>query len=229
MALIVPGALVAEARGAVGGVVFARNRAGLYARSKGIPVQPNSPRQVSVRLVMAQASALWSSTLSASQRDGWNTYAANTVRTSAVGNPFLWSGQQSFVAQAAMRLGAGLSALLAPPNVNGVGPGLIFTASILAGGLSLDISAITNPVGLATPSVVTFLLSRRQNAGISFFRGPFTLGASLPRTTGTMFPISIPLGEAVLAPSKLFVSAKAVDVIGRVGGASIRVFPGPLL
>lgn len=95
MAIIQFGALVAGIRGTLGGVTYSGNGAGAYIKSWARPTNPRTQAQESVR---AQASAIgaWWRSLSQSQRDDWNTWAANgaQVQYNVFGEPYFLSGAQ---------------------------------------------------------------------------------------------------------------------------------------
>jgi len=74
MAKVTPGALISDARGAQGLIVFPRNRHGLYTRARVSPLNPNTARQIQVRTWTANSTAAWSNSLSPAQRQKWNEY-----------------------------------------------------------------------------------------------------------------------------------------------------------
>jgi len=96
MAKILPGPVVAEARGQMGGVVFSRNRYGLYIRNNSSPVNPNSSRQVAIRALFTQMSQHWRDTLTAAQRAAWELYAAGTPLRDQFGLPQLITGANMY-------------------------------------------------------------------------------------------------------------------------------------
>lgn len=92
------------ASGSVGSLVASRNRSGPYFRRRAIPVNPNTIRQQAVRSIFATLVNLWTSTLTASQRTAWDTYAANTPLVDGLGAPAYVTGQNQYVRSNVPRL-----------------------------------------------------------------------------------------------------------------------------
>src|SRR5512144_362897 len=99
MAIILPGAPGGEARGKVGGVVFSRNSYGAYVRERVNPVNPNSDRQISQRLIMKNLSQRWANDLGQSQRDSWNEFAAQITVKNSLGLDIHLSGFNHYIRQ----------------------------------------------------------------------------------------------------------------------------------
>lgn len=89
---------VDEARGSIGGVVFSRNKACSYAKSRRVPVQTWSLQQSFGRGVVSQWPNEWRS-LTQTQRDDWDTWAALPAqeKTNSLGIGYYCSGFQWFV------------------------------------------------------------------------------------------------------------------------------------
>jgi len=86
--------LIAEARGAVGSVVFSKNTYSNYVRDRVIPANPNTPEQITYRTAMTTISQRWG-TLTATRRQRWEAQARNLSRTNIFGdqvhlNGFNW-------------------------------------------------------------------------------------------------------------------------------------------
>ena len=88
--------LISEARGKLGGSVFARNSAGQYVRAKTQPANPQTTSQQANRALFAAASKQWS-TLSAATRAQWSGAAANMVRRDSLGQKFTPSGFNTYL------------------------------------------------------------------------------------------------------------------------------------
>lgn len=97
MALIKFGGGVVGMSGSIAGNTFSRNRYGAYARSRSVPVNPNTARQQTVRNSLAALTMVWSQTLTAAQRAAWNLYAANVVMTNRLGESINLSGFNHFL------------------------------------------------------------------------------------------------------------------------------------
>ncbi|MCK5614530.1 hypothetical protein KAR91_72365 [Candidatus Pacearchaeota archaeon] len=97
MALLKMSAIVNQASGSVGGVTFARNRFGQYARAKITPVNPNSSGQVAVRASIAFLADRWSSVLTAAQRTAWNLYGSSVDMTNRLGETIQLTGFNHYI------------------------------------------------------------------------------------------------------------------------------------
>lgn len=220
MALIRPGAMIADARGSVGGTTFSRNRSGMYTRNRVNPTNPNSTTQQQARNFMTQATQAWGN-LTALQRLGWNTYAANVPRTNPLGDSFLWSGQQAFVAANCMRLQVGLAILTTAPVINTAGPALGVTAGVAAGGTAVVVTALPGYTVTAAAAPLIIRASDPQNPGVSYFKGPFYTVVAAQLKTGTIPPFTGVLRNAAPAGSIVYLRLKLCTPDGRVGPDSI--------
>jgi len=107
-------AIVAEARGSVGGVTFARNRYGAYARNRTKPVDPGSEKQNEARSRMSSAVVAWRA-LTAAQRDAFNAKALTTDFVNALGESIHPTGMTLFVRGYNLLDLAELAQVTAPP------------------------------------------------------------------------------------------------------------------
>jgi len=85
-----------EIRGSVNGVTYARNRFGLYVRSKASPVQPRTPAQAERRAQLTVLSQRWR-TLQESDRAEWRALADELTRSDALGLTYRLSGLQAYL------------------------------------------------------------------------------------------------------------------------------------
>lgn len=221
MALLIPGNFIAEARGAIGGVVYSRNRAGLYARNRSVPVQPNSARQQEQKNILTAVSQAWATLPTAGQRTAWNAYAAGTDRVNAVGEVFSWTGHQAFVAINAMRLTAGQTLQASPPTTPGTGPNVQINGTVIALGASLNITSLTGVTLTAAIDTITVRVSAPVAPGVTFFKGPYTLALAVPVSSATVFPIVVPLPVPVTAGAFLE-TATRYGTSGRKVGDIVR-------
>jgi hypothetical protein len=165
MALVKYGAVVVEASGSIDGVTYSRNTFGAYARARAVPVNPNTPDQTAARTRLTSFSQQWR-TLTAAERNGWNTVAASVVKQNALGEAYNPTGQQLYVGLNVNRELVGLAATSsaptpdAAPEILGIG----VTSSISGPQLDLTFSSITGSGSFllyATPPV---------SPGINFFK-----------------------------------------------------------
>jgi hypothetical protein len=135
MAKILFGNIVADTRGSIGGVTYARNSSGAYARQKVSPVQPETPIQVATRAQFEDLSKQWPQ-LTNAQREAWRDFAAHNPVIDRFGLPVTLNGNAMFV-----RLNRELRAvdpvvpfILTPPSTLIVGELLLTSLTLTAGG-----------------------------------------------------------------------------------------------
>jgi len=85
-----------EIRGSVNGVTYARNRFGLYVRSKASPVQPRTPAQAERRAQLTVLSQRWR-TLSEGTRAEWRALADELTRSDTLGLTYRLTGLQAYL------------------------------------------------------------------------------------------------------------------------------------
>ena len=91
-----------------------RNRFGQYNRTRAMPVNPNSARQVIARGRLTELSVAWRD-LSDSERAAWNEYGAAHPRTDSLGQTVYPTGHQSFVGVNSALINASLAQVTVPP------------------------------------------------------------------------------------------------------------------
>jgi hypothetical protein len=98
MAKLLFSGLVDGVRGRTGGIIFSANSAGPFVRRFNPPIYKNTAAQVARRSVFSSWGGYWSD-LSPSQRNDWNTYAADGAQalTNSLGNTYYLNGWQWFV------------------------------------------------------------------------------------------------------------------------------------
>lgn len=147
MALIKFGGGVAAISGKIAGTVFARNKAGAYARNWAKPVNPVTPSQAEVRALFQTASAGWNA-LSSSERDSWNSAASSLERINRFGETYKPSGRQYFM-EIMNSLGQAGQATFTDPPISPVPPaaivGAALTATAVGGALTVLSLAWTSP------------------------------------------------------------------------------------
>lgn len=167
------------ASGKVGAMVASHNKGGQYVRARTTPTNPRTAAQSAVRNAVALLAPLWSSTLTDSQRDAWNVYAANVPIRNRLGDAITTSGIAMFLRSNVSRRQAGLALITAAPIIFDTGEtptdfGVVIATGSTAG--TLTITAGTSS-GWNSSTGNHFLLytSRPQNAGVNYFNGPYQL------------------------------------------------------
>jgi hypothetical protein len=184
---IIKSATMTQASGSVGGLTYAQSRGCMYMRGRGGMTNPNTQPQQLARAGLTAAVTAWNA-LTDLQREGWAAYAAATPAKNALGDTIYLSGQNMFARQWQLATyltsadnGAGGSRAITPasdaPSVNNTGqPYQVLTGLDLTGGVyTLAGTVPTDPD--ATNRTPIWQIGPPQNAGKTFFKGPFTLAA----------------------------------------------------
>lgn len=130
MAKIKFGAMMVDARGKLGGHVFAKNRGGAYIRTKTTPSNPQSINQSGVRSLFGAISQGWSG-LTAEQRASWNNAVQSFQTTDVFGDIKTPSGKALY-----QRLNQNL--LLGGSNILSIAPGLVEAPENVLNGAAID-------------------------------------------------------------------------------------------
>lgn len=95
MALI-KSSLLSDLSGSIGGTTYARNRGGLYARNKTVPINPRTAIQEANRNLFGAISTVYGS-LTQGQLDGWRTAGHAYPQINRLGDSYFPSGRQLFM------------------------------------------------------------------------------------------------------------------------------------
>lgn len=156
-----PGIAVGALSGSIGGSTASHNKGGPYFRTRAIPTNPSTAAQLNQRARLATTSQNWRD-LTNAQREAWNEWGRQNPRTDSLGQSFLLSGHQGYVAlNTRILLDAGTvinvppvipapDALLTAVQTGDIGTAaftLAFTAALLSGNkVELD-AAVVNSAG----------------------------------------------------------------------------------
>ena len=200
--------IVDRGSGSIGGVTASRGIGGNYLRSKGVPINPNTPAQITIRTLLAIFVDRWTNVLTQASRDGWATYASNVPLQGPLGNPRPVTAQNQYVRSQMARTQAGLATIDDAPSIFDLGAFTETTITANEAGSQLNISfdaadAWANETG----SGMVVYGSRPQNASINFFKGPFRLLGKIdgddviPPTSPASFtsPFAYTVGQKVFA------------------------------
>lgn len=111
--------ILADMSGRLQGIVASHNRGGQYFRGRTIPDTPPTPAQSGIRVIMTSCVSLWTTVLTADQREEWNAYAATNTELDGFGSQVNIGGLGWFNRTNVSRLLAGLAPIEDPPVVNG--------------------------------------------------------------------------------------------------------------
>jgi len=212
--------------GKVGGLVASHNAGGAYFRAATIPTNPNTTFQQAVRNAFAQLSSLWVDTLTQTQRDEWELYAANVPLTNRIGEQHNVSGLNMYVRSNTPRLQTGIARVDDGPPVFDLGgysaPTLSgWSEATQTGDINFSVSAFSDPWANEVGGFMLGFISRPQNPGVKFFRGPYRVQVTVtgdpvppvsPSTFGSPFPIT--------AGQRLFGRAVTMRADGRLSADS---------
>ena len=221
MANIKFSAIVSDARGAVGGVVFGRGGGGAIARTNVKPVNPRSARQNSCRAVMAQLTQYWSAKLIEAERIAWRAYAAGTSWTNKVGTSASISGLAAFVRLNTLLIQAGLAIEKDAPTMTGHAgqPTFTFTANPSTGTCLVANPSLPFDKDV-TDSRLLLFIHTPTNAGrlrpsgtkryLQLIAGSSVSPPSFPVAANSPFPY--------LAGQNVTLTGIFIDPYGRIGG-----------
>ena len=114
MAIIIPGAMVSQASGRIGGTIFSRNRGGAYVRNGSIPTTVTTRFAQLIKSVTAALSQAWAG-LDAEVQEQWREWASQNPVINRLGQSRTLSGHQAFVKINARLVYAGFGAVESPP------------------------------------------------------------------------------------------------------------------
>ena len=209
-----------QVSGSIGGITFFQGRSGMTARARAIPTDPNTAQQIVVRGALAALATRWGSVLTAAQRAAWDVYAANVSMVNPLGDQINLSGINQYVRSNTELHVAGATLVDAAPTVFDVGNDTnawLMTCSVAAQQCSLTWPLPAPAWFGEDDSWCNVYVSRPQNPGINFFRGPYRFGANIEGNTAV--PLVGPQVFAVPFPfvidQKIFARVTVVRADGR--------------
>ena len=195
MAKVKYGSTVAQLSGSIGGVVYARNRGGAYIRNKTAPVQPNSVLQSESKTLFAAAVNTWTNVLAASEREGWNSYAASVSYTDVFGDTRYYSGQQRYVQCFIALTNSGGNATLAAtaPTIMTEAENVLSSSMAMEQGAAVAddtavLPAVTAPLDVDVGDILLVHFGTTITQATNYFKGPYRFAAKATYATGKAFP-----------------------------------------
>lgn len=151
MALMIPGPVVSQLSGRIGGTIFSRNKGGAYIRNGSKPIIVTTEAAQTIKAIVAANSRAWAD-LTEVVRAAWKTWAGENPVINRLGQARTLSGHQAFVQLNSRLLYAGQTPLTNPPM--GAAPPPALTSIT-----SLDISDTEAEIGFTpTPLAATHAL-----------------------------------------------------------------------
>ena len=197
MAIIQP--ILGSLRGSIGDNTFSHNRGGDYVRRRVSPTNPNSTRQQTMRTLLADLAAKWSTELSAAERALWNTWAGQQSKEGPLGNSINLTGINGFVWCNTHILDAGDTRIDHPPLT--VAPDALLTMTGDVSALNtLDITFTATPLA-ATHRLVLFMSLPQSGVAEPNFKqcrivGYSGLAQASPWAATT--PFGVALGQSIV-------------------------------
>lgn len=227
MALI-KSTLIASISGSLAGSTFARNRGGLYVRSRAVPVNPGTEFQAIVREALGTLAARWRNTLTAAQRAAWDNYALNTPRNNALGDPINIGGIGAYIRGNVVRAQAGLAYVDDGPTLPGVPEvGTISVASRLGASYTINYDD-TLPWTSEDGAALCIYMSNNQSPARNFFKGPYRFAGAIAGNSGTPptspDPVTFPYQNTPVVGNRVFLRAVVVDAEGRLSEPASAVY-----
>jgi hypothetical protein len=220
MAQLLPGPLVGEIRGSVGGVTFSRNAAGAYVRLRTVPVNPNTDLQVDIRNVFGNLATFWGEVLTSVQREVWVQYGLNVTVKNKVGQDINLSGMSHYIRSNTSRLQAGFARIDDGPVIFDLGEkdaDFAAAASVATQELSVIFKEDLDWVG-EDGGLLFVYAGIPKSPNIEFFDGPWRLAGAIEGDLA--LPPSTP--EVIAEPWVVALDQKQW-VYGRIGRADGRL------
>lgn len=206
--------------GSVGGATWSRNRFGAYLRARSVPVNPNTDRMVAVRNAVRSLTVAWENTLTQTQRNAWEAYAANVVWQNHLGQSIFLTGLNHYVRSNVPRIQAGMAQVDVSPGIFNLGDAegsLACTASEATQQASVSFDN-TKPWATEDGAAEIFYGGIPKNASIKFFGGPWRLiGPALGDSMGA------PASPAVINWPWPFVEGNRLWIRSRITRADARL------
>lgn len=213
------GTIIGEASGSVASLTFSHNRGGQYIRQRSVPVNPNTVFQQLIRGYFAQLASRWVDSLTAPQRDSWETYAQAVPLPDSLGEPRVLNGMSMYQRCNTPRLQVGLARSDDAPTIYNLGTFTgLDTDTVSAAADTVDTTFDTGDawVDLDGAGMLVYC-SRPQNQTINYFKGPYRLAgvvlgnSTIPPTS----PDTLSLPFVVAADHKVFVKKTVSHADGR--------------
>ena len=220
------GSLTTDARGKVGGLVLTRARNGTNLRAKGVPIQPRSPAQLSLRSIFGSALPAWRN-LSTPQQTTWALLAAQITYVNSLAQSYsptalqLWT--QAYINAATFATVPPPLAPSAPPYVAQI---TLVSAALVAGNLVFSAfgtagaypgSASISASSVMSPTIRYQTTRRRQPMGVFALTGLLTATARFRAAYGSLPAIGATLSlRAVPFDPVSYISATPALFLARV-------------
>ncbi len=216
--------ILADASGALGGLVASHNRGGQYLRARVVPTNPSSGPQVEIRTIFGNLASAWQ-TITKVQQDAWSTYAINVPVTDSMGDPLTLTGQQMYVRCNTARIQAGLSRVDDGPTVFSLDS---LSPVVIAPTAAADLYTVTfeaTDAWVDEDDAGLLIYGSRELADtINFFKGPYRFQGIIEgdATTAPTSPdVSITSVFALTEGNVIYNRALSVRADGRISATQL--------
>jgi hypothetical protein len=172
MAIIIPGAMVSQASGRIGGAIFSRNRGGAYVRNGSIPTTVTTPAAQAIKAVLAAQSMAWAS-LAPEVKEQWREWASQNPVINRLGQSRTLSGHQAFVQLNARLTYAEFDALVSPPVAPSPAP--VIPAVVTFTDAPLALTVAFTPTPLSADVAVQCLAYLSNSPGVAYVKNRLAL------------------------------------------------------
>lgn len=204
--------------GSIGGTTWSRNRYGAYKRSRSVPVNPNTDRQVSVRNAVRSLMIAWQQTLTQDQRDAWQLYGSNVAWKNRLGQDVHLTGANHYVRSNTPRVQNEIARIDDAPTIFDLAVAeleLSATASEATQQLTIDGKADADWIGEAD-AWQFFFMGSPQNACIQYFGGPFRQLTAVPGAGPPPFPVVVDAAFPFAEGQRIWVRSRIARGDGRL-------------
>lgn len=235
--MIFKSGLLTSGSGSVGGLTMSHNKGGMYFRSRAIPTDPSSARQLQVRDAVAFLSQAWSQTLTQAQRDAWDQFAEAVTVLNALGDAIQISGVNHYVRANAARIAANAQLSPTVPLTSIPLAPAIYDLPML-NPISITPNIVAPDIGVAFDdaqdwvnddgNALMIYEGRPRNTGVKFFKGPYRLSGIIQGDSVTPPTSPVSINSAWTPGNGNLVKVRAVLSVGETTdqptGQSAAVF-----
>lgn len=199
--------LTAPQSGSQAGTTASRNRFGQYLRTRGIPVQPRTPKQTRVRASLTASSSAWR-LLTVPEQDAWNSYAAGIQRSDSLGQSYQPTGAEVFVGAAIAN--------------DGISPGANPPGTSPSYGLLVQLISYTDPTPGPEALDVQIIATNANNLVRIETSGPMSPGITSAAAVRRW--VSLPTSAGNIVRNLFAMTANPIPILTEYK----FVFPSPL-
>ena len=211
MAIIIPGAMVSQASGRIGGAIFSRNRGGAYVRNGSIPTTVTTPAAQSVKAILAAQSQAWGA-LDPEVKEQWREWATQNPVINRLGQSRTLSGHQAFVQLNARLTYAEFDALVSPPFAPPPAP--VIPGAITFTDAPLALTVAYTPTPLSVGIAVQCLAYLSNSPGVAYVKNRLALVTTSAAAAATPLDIAYGVTERFGTPQAgqtLHIALRALD------------------